>query len=326
MIITKTPFRVSFFGGGTDYPEYFEQHGGAVLGTGIHHFAYLSATRFLSRLFDYNMRIAYRQVECVSSIDEIQHGPFREALRWCGIERDIEVDYTSELPSFSGLGSSSTFTVGLLHALHAYRRRAVRGLELAYEAIKLEREVLREAVGCQDQVFAAVGGFNVIEFRRVDDISVHRIPLSAERMQYFQDHLYMCWTGIKRRAADVATKQIKKVADNRERLLKMRRMVDDAHNVLTSGQDLTKFGELLHETWMLKRSLDAGVSNDTIETIYDTGRAAGAIGGKLLGAGGGGFVLFFVPPDKRAAVREALSTYEEVPIAINAPGSHIIHS
>lgn len=326
MLITKTPFRVSFFGGGTDYPEHFEKHGGAVLGTAIHHFAYFSATRFLSRLFDYNIRLAYRQVECVKSLDELQHVPFRECLRWCGVDRDIEVDYTAELPSFSGLGSSSTFVVGLLHALHAYQRRSVHGLELAYDAIRLEREVLKEAVGCQDQVFAAVGGFNLIEFRRVDDISVHRLPLSVERQQHFEDHLLMFWTGIRRRAVELAAKQVKKAGDNKDRLTRMRKLVDEAHTALMNDGNLHRFGELLHQTWCEKRALDSGVSNEAIDTIYETGRSAGALGGKLLGAGGGGFVLFFVPPERRPAVRQALAHLEEIPVRVNAPSSHIVHS
>ena len=169
MIITKTPFRVSFFGGGTDYPEYFETHGGAVLATAVSHSAFVAVSRFYSRLFDYRIRIAYREVECVNGLDEIRHPAFRECLRHCGISHDVEVSYTAELPSFSGVGSSSSFIVGLLNALNAFQGRAVAPLDLAYQAIKLERGAMGECVGCQDQALAAVGGFNVLEFRATDN-------------------------------------------------------------------------------------------------------------------------------------------------------------
>lgn len=326
MIITKTPFRVSFFGGGTDYPEHFETHGGAVLGTAIDYFAYMSCTRFLSRLFDYNIRLSYRQVECVSSLEELQHVPFRECLRWCNIDRDIEIDYTAELPSFSGLGSSSTFVVGLVNALHAHQSKAVLGLDLAYEAIRIERERLKEAVGCQDQVFAAMGGFNVVEFRRTDDISVHRIPLSMERMRHFEEHLLIFYTGLKRRAVDLAAKQIKKMPHNKDRLIRMRKLVDDAYTAIINNGSLHRFGDLLHQSWCEKRELDASIQTESISQTYEIGKKAGALGGKLLGAGGGGFFLFFVPKEKQAAVRKALGHLQEISIRVNAAGSHVIHS
>ncbi len=325
MIITKTPFRISFFGGATDYPEYFTKHGGAVLGTAVDKFAYISVTPFYSRLFDYSIRLAYRQVECVKSLDEIKHAPFRECLRWCRITQDIEVDYTAELPAFSGLGTSSSFVVGLLNALYAYQGKSVRPMELAYQAIEIEREVLKETVGCQDQTFAAVGGFNVLEFRATDDIVVHRIPLSSERIEEFEAHLLVLFTGIRRRASDIAAKQVKRVDINRERLKRMREMVDEGFDILTSSCGLMKFGLLLDEAWQLKSQLDESVSNDAIRNIYKEGKRAGALGGKLLGAGGGGFFLFFVPPEKKKAVREQLGL-EEIPVKVNAPGSHIIHA
>jgi D-glycero-alpha-D-manno-heptose-7-phosphate kinase len=325
MIITQTPFRISFFGGGTDYPEYFERNGGgAVLGTAIDHSAYVSVTRFYSRLFDYSIRIAYRKVECVRSIDEIEHAPFRECLRHCGITSDVEINYTGELPSFSGLGSSSSFVVGLLNALHAFQGRVRRPIDLAVEAIELEQDTLKEAVGCQDQVFAAVGGLRVIEFRSRDDIVVHAVPLSPERLRQLEDHLLLLHTGIKRRAAEVATRY--RLTDQRGVLLRMRQMVDEGHAILTGQQDLARFGELLDEGWRLKRSLSDSVSSAGIEELYARGIHAGAIGGKLLGAGGGGCMLFLVPPERRETVCQALAELEEIPITINSPGSHIIHA
>lgn len=326
MIITKTPFRISFFGGGTDYPEYFEQHGGAVLATAIEHAAFVSVSRFYSRLFDYSLRIAYRQVECVQELDEIRHPAFRECLRHCGVTRDVEVNYAAELPSFSGMGTSSTFVVGLLHALHAFQGRCVKPLELAYQAIALEREVLKECVGCQDQTLAAVGGFNVLEFRSTCDIVVHRVPLAPERRALFEQHLLLLYTGVRRRASDVAVRQVRKISQNLRALLRMREMVDEAYNCLTGGDDMERFGALLEESWRLKQNLDESVADANIAELYRRGREAGAFGGKLLGAGGGGFLLFLVAPERRRRVRERLGHLEEIPVRINAPGSHIVHA
>lgn len=326
MIISRTPFRISFFGGGTDYPEHFTKHGGAVLGTAIDKFAYLSATPLFSKLFDYRIRLAYREVECVNRLDEIRHAPLRECLRSFGITEDIEIDYTAELPSSTGLGTSSSFVVGVLNTLHAFCGRMVHPLELAYRAIEIERDVLGEAVGCQDQTFAAMGGFNLIEFRGTRDIVVHRLPLSAARLDEFQSYLLLVYTGIRRRASHVAARQVQKIDRNTLSLGKMRRLVDEGYAVLTGGSSLDEFGRLLHEGWVLKNSLCDSVSNGAIDEIYRTGLEAGALGGKLLGAGGGGFVLFFVPPERRAAVLRALGPLETIPIGINAAGTQILHA
>jgi D-glycero-alpha-D-manno-heptose-7-phosphate kinase len=328
MIITQTPFRVSFFGGGTDYPRYFEANGGgAVLGTAIDHSAYLSVAHFYSRLFDYSLRIAYRKVECVRGVDEIQHVPFRECLRHCGVSTDVEINYTGELPSSSGLGTSSSFVVGLLNALYAFQGRVRRPIDLAVEAILLEQDVLKESVGCQDQVFAAVGGLKLLEFRTREDIVVHAVPLSPDRLRLFEDHLLLLHTGIKRpRASDVAASYIHRLGEHRGTLLRMRRIVDEGYQALTGSASFTRFGELLDETWKLKRSLDPFISNPDTEAIYNQGREAGAIGGKLLGVGGGGCMLFVVPPERRGTIRSSLPHLEEIPVLINSPGSHIIHA
>lgn len=326
MIISKTPLRISFLGGGTDYPDYFLRHGGAVLGTAIDKYAYFSVSRFYSRLFDYSIRIAYRQVECVRSLDEIQHAPFRECLRWCGLTEDIEVDHAAELPAFTGLGSSSSFVVGLLHALHAFQGRSVRGMELAYEAIRVETEVLREPVGCQDQTFAALGGVNLIEFRGLSDIVVHRVPLSAGRQEEIEAHLLVVYTGTRRRANDITTAQINRIDANADLLHRMRVLVDEGYRHLTGTEGLEQFGKSIDESWQLKSRLEGSISNDHIRSLYQRGRDAGAFGGKLLGAGGGGFMLFIVPPERRAAVLDALDRPQDVQIRIGAPGSHIINS
>lgn len=324
MIISRAPVRVSFLGGATDYPEHFLNHGGAVLGTSIDKYAYIAVSKRFGQLFDHSIRIAYSKVEQASSVEEIEHAPFRECLRLCEINEDVEINYFANLPAFTGLGSSSTFVVALLQALKAFKGEFSHGLQLAYEAIHMEREVLKENVGCQDQVFAAVGGFNVIEFRTERDIIVNRIPISAARIQEFEDHLMLFFTGIKRSAGQMVKKQLSRIGDNKERLINMRRLVDRGYDILTGTGSLVPFGELLHQSWMEKRSLEASVSSDQIDDIYNTGLDCGAIGGKLLGAGGGGFVLLFVPPENQAKVRSRLEHLHEIPIKINTAGSQII--
>jgi len=326
VIITQTPFRVSFLGGGTDYPEHFRKHGGAVLGTAISRSAYQTVMRFESSLFDYSIRLGYRQVECVRTLDEIQHRAFQACLRRLEISHDVEVNYAAELPSFTGLGTSSSFVVGLLNALHSFKGRFATPMELCRQAIEIERDVLGEAVGCQDQAWAALGGMGLIEFKPNDDIVVTRIPMSTQRRAEIESHLLMVFTGITRRAADLASKQIKKADENKDRYLRMRRQVDEGYSVLTGNASLANLGTLLHEGWMLKQSLDESISNGKIGEIYKAGTDAGAWGGKLLGAGGGGFVLFVVPPERRERVRNALKGYQEISFGIDAPGSRVIHA
>ncbi len=323
MIITRAPLRISFLGGGTDYPEYFTLEGGAVLATAIHQYAYITANRFHSELFDYSIRLAYRKVELANSLDDIQHAPFREAMRYCGVTRDIELNYMADLPAFTGLGSSSSFTVALLQALHAYCGRYRSGLELAYEAIFLERHILGERVGCQDQVLAAVGGFNLIEFRAEDDIVVHRLVLSPPRLADLQRHLMLFFTGIRRSASKVAGRQIQKIAGNRAALRQMRDLVDRGCDALLSSHPIAEFGEILHQSWVLKRSLDQRVSCDSIDNMYARAREAGAIGGKLLGAGGGGFLLILARPEDQPLIREQLTEFPSLPVSLAATGCHL---
>jgi len=326
MLISRAPVRISFFGGGTDYPEYFLRHGGAVLATAIDKFCYLTASPFPSHLFDYTIRLSYRQVELVKNLSEIQHNVYRECLRFCGLERDIELHNVADLPAFTGLGSSSTFTVALLHALHCFKGEFVRPLDLAYEAIYVERKLLLDRVGCQDQLMAAVGGFNLVEFRTETDIVVHKVPISPQRLAEFEQHLFVVFTGIKRRASEVVAHQLDKVTDNTDTLKDMHKMVDDGWNILTSNQSLSAFGELLHKAWMAKRSLSQVISNPDIDRLYQQGRDAGAWGGKLLGAGAGGFLLFFAPPETHDKLRSTFGNNQVLQIRINAPGSEIIFS
>lgn len=326
MIISKTPLRISFFGGGSDFPEFFQDHGGAVLGTAIDKHIYHSVTRFPSQLFDYSIRLAYRRLECVACVEDIEHRPFREILRHFSIERDVEISLTADLPSFSGLGSSSSFTVGLINALSAYTGKFITKQDLATLAIRIEREVLHESVGWQDQIFAAYGGLNLVEFERDGNFTVHRVALAKARQQELERSLLLFFTGITRRASDVEKNKFKNLANIRQNLVRMHRLVEKAHGLLTGAAPLSEFGCLLDATWKEKRQLDPGVSNSDIDYLYNTGIAAGALGGKLLGAGGGGFMAFFVPEERQSAVREALHGYFEIEFSINAPGSSIVHS
>jgi len=326
MLITQTPLRISFLGGGTDYPEYFEKYGGAVLGSAIDKAAFFSISQFYSEMFDYSLRIAYRKVECVSSIDEIEHAPFRECLRWCGIEKDIEINHSAELPAGTGLGSSGSFTVGLLKAIQAFQGQTISKIDLAYQAIDIERNVLKESVGVQDQTFAAVGGFNLIEFRSMGNFIINPISLPEGKLEEFENHLMMFYTGTKRKAEELAKKQVLKIPYNQNRLKQMRNMVDEGYEILCGNAPISDFGKLLHESWYLKRNLDDAISNPQLDEIYKFGMEAGALGGKLLGAGGGGFFLFFIPPEKKAALEKKLARFQPVPFRLNAAGSHIIHS
>ncbi len=326
MLISRAPVRISFFGGGTDYPEYFLHHGGAVLATAINKFSYVTASPFPSHLFDYLIRVSYRKVELVKTIDEIEHKVYRECLKFCGLDKDIELHNVADLPAFTGLGSSSAFTVSLLQALHSFKGEFVRPLDLAYEAIYVERHLVQDRVGCQDQLMSAMGGFNLVEFRTEEDIIVNRVDISPQRLAEFESHIFIVFTGIKRRASQVVEKQLKRVGDNTETLKKMRKMVDQGWDILNSHQCLSAFGELLNEAWVAKRSLDTVISNPEIDQLYQLGRDAGAWGGKLLGAGAGGFMLFFAPPEVHYKLTEVFANHQILSIKINAPGSQIIFS
>ena len=326
MIISRAPVRISFFGGGTDYPEYFRKEGGAVLATAADKYSYVTASPFLSHLFDYSIRVSYRQAEFVKTVDEIQHNVYRECLKLCGLTKDIELHNVADLPAFTGLGSSSAFTVSLLHALHSFRGEFLCPLELAYEAIHVERNLLKDNVGCQDQTLAAVGGFNLIEFRTEKDIVVRRVPISQTRLHELEQHLFIVFSGVKRKASDVVAEQLKRVGQNHATLKAMHAMVYEGYELLTSQRPLRQFGELLHRAWEAKRSLDGGVSTAEIDEFYQRGLAAGAWGGKLLGAGGGGFILFFAPPKAHAKLKKVFAGQQVLQVKINAPGSQIIHA
>lgn len=326
MIISRAPVRISFFGGGTDYPEYFLQEGGAVLASAIDKYSYSTASPFLSHLFDYAVRVSYRKVELARRVDDIEHSVYRECLKLCRLEKDIELHTMADLPAFTGLGSSSAFTVSLLHALHCFKGEYLTPLELAYEAIHVERNLLKDRVGCQDQTLAALGGFNLIEFRTEQDIQVHRVPIRPSRLQELEAHLLLVFTGVTRKAAEVLEPQLKRVDQNKPLLREMRRMVDRGYNLLTGQHSLREFGELLHNAWQVKRELSGNVSTGEIDEMYRRALDAGAVGGKLLGAGGGGFLLFFAPPETHAKLRAQFPDKQHLTVKLNAPGSQIIFS
>jgi D-glycero-alpha-D-manno-heptose-7-phosphate kinase len=324
MVITRTPLRISFFGGGTDYPIWYREHGGAVLATTINKCCYITA-RSLPPFFEYHSRISYSRVENVRRNGMIEHPSVRECLRFLGIEEGVEVHHVADLPARTGLGTSSAFTVGLLLALYALQERMRDKHALAGDAIHVEQDLIHEAVGAQDQVSAAYGGFNRINFHQDGEIEVKRVMAPKGRLAELEQHLALYFTGFSRTASEIAQEQIKLTSQRTNELSAMLQLVDEAESIVTSpNRRLEDFGRLLHESWQIKRSLTRKISNADIDEIYNAGRNAGALGGKLLGAGGGGFMLFFVPPECRRALRERLKNLLCVPFSFATKGSHVV--
>jgi len=326
MIISRTPYRVSFFGGGTDYPAWYRQEGGAVLSTSIDKFCYISA-RKLPPFFGEKHRIVWSHIETVSSISEILHPAVRACLPFLGFTNaeGLEIHHQGDLPARSGIGSSSTFAVGLIRALTEMRGQPLSKKEIALKALELEQQVLKENVGSQDQIAATYGGLNLIKFNPDGSFDVEPIGVKRERALELEKNLCMLYTGSSRLGGEVAAKVIAGMRDRTAELRQMRRLVDDAHAILTGGGSLTKFGELLHLTWTLKRGLAEGVSNSEVDEIYKIARENGALGGKLLGAGSKGFMLFFCPPEKQAALKQALHRYVWVPFQFEWDGVTTIY-
>jgi D-glycero-alpha-D-manno-heptose-7-phosphate kinase len=323
MIISRTPFRISFFGGGTDYPGWYRDHGGAVLAASIDKYAYLSC-RHLPPFFEYRYRVLWSKIENCHSQDEITHPAVRGVLKFLGIQRGVEVHYQGDLPARSGMGSSSSFTVGLLHAMHALLGQMPGKRQLALESIHIEQEIIRENVGSQDQVSAAYGGLNRIDFLPNGEISVKPATISRERTAELQSHLMLFYTGISRTAATVAESYTREFDKRKRQLRILRDMVDEGIAILASSRDIKAFGELMHEGWEAKRSLSAQVSNPEVDSLYGLARDTGALGGKLTGAGGGGFLLLFVPPERHAEMRVKLSPLLHVPFKLEFAGSQIV--
>ena len=284
MIVSRTPFRISFFGGGTDYPGWYRQHGGAVLATTIDKYCYLTC-RYLPPFFEHRYRVVYSKIEDCQTIDQITHPAVRAVLQYLKFDRGVEIHHDGDLPARSGMGSSSSFTVGLLHALHALQGRMPSKEQLAKESIYIEQEALRETVGSQDQVLAAYGGLNHVTFHTNDEISVRPMTISRERVDELDSHLMLFYTSIRRTASDVAKSYVESIDEKSKQLQLLSQLVVEATNILNSRNDLTAFGNLMHDAWQIKRSLSTQVTNSAVDQIYDEARRAGALGGKLTGAG-----------------------------------------
>jgi D-glycero-alpha-D-manno-heptose-7-phosphate kinase len=324
MIISRTPFRISLFGGGTDYPTWFREHSGAVLGLAIDKYCYISVRR-LPPFFEHRSRIVYSRVELVRAVSEIQHPSVRAILSDMEVKDGIEIHHDADLPARSGLGSSSAFTVGLLNALYALNNKMISKPDLAREAIRIEQDVLKEQVGSQDQIWAAYGGLNRFDFMPDGAFTVAPVILSPARRKEFNRSLMLFFTGFSRFATDFAQDQVKNIRNRKSQLMAMRKMVDTGIEILLNEKTpLSELGALLHESWQLKRELADTVSNLQIDEIYEAARAAGAIGGKLLGAGGGGFMVFFAEPEVQPAVCERLKSLIHVSVGIDNDGSKIV--
>jgi D-glycero-alpha-D-manno-heptose-7-phosphate kinase len=324
MIITRTPLRISFFGGGTDYPAWYEEHGGSVLNATINKYCYIYC-RYLPPFFHYKYLVRYMLREERNTIEEINHPSARACLQFMKIAKGVEIVHMGDIPARSGVGSSSAFTVGLLNALNALLGQMVTKRKLAADAIHVEQKVIAESVGSQDQVAVTFGGFNRIDFSTNHDFIVTPVTIPADRLAFFQSHLMLFFTGFSRNASEVAAEQIKNTKNKLKELKLMKEMVDHALEILNDrGPSLDKFGKLLHESWKLKRSLTHLITTGHIDQIYDAGIGCGALGGKLLGAGGGGFMLFFAPPETQAKIREKLKDLIYVPFSFESLGSQVI--
>lgn len=323
MIISRTPYRISLFGGGTDFPAWYRRHGGAVLAATIDKYCYISA-RYLPPFFDHKYRVVWRQIETPCRREDIEHPAVRAILEHLDINQGIDVHHVGDLPSRSGMGSSSAFTVGLLRAMYALKGRMINKHDLAIESIHIEQNVLKEAVGSQDQVSAAYGGLNRIDFFPNGEISVVPVTIPAERIKELESHLMLFYTGIKRTSADVTQKFVEDINAKKRQLRIMRDLVEEAIQILNSRHDISEVGELLYEAWEVKRSLSKAVTNNDVDNIYTRAIEAGAIGGKLTGAGGGGFLLAFVPPNRQDQVKESLKELIHVPFKFDFSGSQII--
>lgn len=327
MIISKTPIRITFLGGGTDYPDYFLEHGGETLGMAIDKYSLITLTRNQD-FVDYKWMVSYRKIEQVKHVDEIQHPSVRECFRYLGIEEGIQIHYTGDLPARTGLGSSSSFTVGLLNVLHTFKREAVSREFLAQEAVYVEQELIHERVGCQDQYTSSYGGLVNIDYSTDGSICLKSVPLNQATFLSFKAHLMLFYTGIKRYAHEVLKEQMENTNYGHidSYLEQLKTLVPEAVRILVHGSRVEQFGEILHEGWLLKKRFSSCISNPEIDEMYERARRAGAIGGKLLGAGGGGFMLFFVPPEKQAMVIQELQEYQKVEFSPDFQGTRIIHS
>ena len=324
MIITKTPYRISFFGGGTDHPAWYREHKGRVLATTFDKYCYISV-RPLPQFFDHKYRIVYSKIESVNTINEIQHPSVREALGYFNCDQGLEVHHDGDLPARSGLGSSSSFTVGMVNAMNALRGVYSSSYELASTAIHIEQDLIKECVGSQDQISAAYGGFNEIEFYKDDTFSVEPKVFDRGRVKELNSHLMLFFTGISRFSSEVAESQISNIKNCYSQMNELYDMVGEGSSILSNvNTSINDFGKLLHQAWENKRSLSNKVTNTKIDELYNAAIKAGATGGKVLGAGGGGFVLFFVKPENQDKVKKALPSLTFVPFEFENTGSKVV--
>lgn len=324
MIITRTPFRMSFFGGGTDIKAFFEKYGGAVISTTFDKYCYVTV-RHLPRFFDYSSEISYSRLERVTAVDDILHPAVRNAMKMLDMHH-IRLTYEADLPARSGLGTSSSFAVGMLNAFHALKGRYADKKKLADEAIYLERVLCREAGGWQDQIAASFGGFNRINFNKDGTYDVYPLIMKPKRKKALNDNLVMYFTGFTRFSSDVQKANEKSADEKVKQHLQMLELVDEAERILIDDTtDLDDFGHLLDHTWKLKKQTGSAVSTENIDALYDRGIEAGALGGKLLGAGGGGFLVFYVQPEYKTQLKEAMSDLLYIPFRFENSGTRVIY-
>lgn len=322
MVITQTPFRMSFFGGGTDFPGFYEEYGGSVISTTFDKYCFVTVSH-LPRFFEYKNQITYSRIERTNTVDEIEHPAVREAMKYLDMH-ELRMVYEADLPARSGLGTSSSFAVGMLNAFYALKGKYADKMQLAKDAIYVERTLCKESGGVQDQIAAAFGGLNRINFSS-DGFVVNPIIMSKERKKELNDNLMLFFTGFSRFSSDIARNQEKATRDKTKELKEMLGLVDEAEKVLTGKGDLNEFGRLLDHTWKLKRGITGEISNDSIDALYRQAMEAGALGGKLLGAGGGGFLLFYVEKDRQPAVKETLKDLLYVPFEFENTGTRVLY-
>ena len=324
MIISKTPFRVSLFGGGTDYPSWYRQNGGSVIAAAIDKYCHISC-RHLPPFFDHKHRIVYSKVESVKKIEEIQHPSVRAVLTTLGISAGLEIHHDGDLPARSGIGSSSSFTVGLINVINALKGQQISKEDLAKQAIHIEQEILKENVGSQDQILAAFGGFNRIDFNPDDSFNITPVIINKDTIELLQNHMLLFFTGLSRFSSDIARDKVANFKNRFRELTQIKEMVVEGLSILQSPSvPINELGKLLHESWQLKRSLSNKVSTLQIDEIYQAGIKAGAIGGKILGAGGGGFILFFAKPENHKNIYKKLNDLVHVSFRFDNMGSKIV--
>ena len=318
-----TPYRISLFGGGTDYPQWYRENGGAVLSTTINKYCYITC-RYLPPFFEHKHRLVYSEIENVVNASDIKHPSIKAVLEWLNWEQGLEIHHDGDLPARSGLGSSSSFTVGLLNALTALEGKQLSKKDLGESAIHIEQNIIKEAVGSQDQIASAYGGFNKIEFQKNESINVQPVILNTEKKKYLESHFMLFFTGLSRFATKVAQEKIKNIQNRKYELKRIAQTVEEALSLIyNSNSFAADLGKLMHEAWQYKRRLADNVTNKTIDEVYEAAREAGAYGGKLMGAGNGGFMVFLVKPELQIRVRERLKHLTYVPFEFENFGSKI---